>query len=162
MRNYQPARGLDRPSYEIAPLLESICGSERVDPKTERSSRIVILLTPGDPRVDPSRNAALGRCLVSRAIPAPRSLSSLCRKIEHVALQRSFRRARFDTHGVTNFAAQPLWTNQIALTVVRSCLPGSVPARTPAFAPAGVLSLADVRVCDLHNLAQLHIVPHAG
>jgi len=66
----QPARGLDRPSCEIAPPLESDRGSKRADPKMERSSRVVTLLTLGDPRIDP-RIAAHCRCLASRTIPAP-------------------------------------------------------------------------------------------
>ena len=66
----QPARGLDRPSCEIAPPLESDHGSNRADPKMERSSRVVTLLTLGDPRIDP-RIAAHCRCLASRTIPAP-------------------------------------------------------------------------------------------
>ena len=66
----QPARGLDRPSCEIAPPLESDRGSNRADPKMERSSRVVTLLTLGDPRIDP-RIAAHCRCLASRTIPAP-------------------------------------------------------------------------------------------
>ena len=66
----QSARGLDRPSCEIAPPLESDRGSNRADPKMERSSRVVTLLTLGDPRIDP-RIAAHCRCLASRTIPAP-------------------------------------------------------------------------------------------
>ena len=66
----QPARGLDRPSCEIAPPLESDRGSNRADPKMERSSRVVTLLTLGDPRINP-RIAAHCRCLASRTIPAP-------------------------------------------------------------------------------------------
>ena len=41
--------------YEIAPLLDSICGSKWSDPETERRSSVVILLTLGDPRIDPPR-----------------------------------------------------------------------------------------------------------
>ena len=66
----QPARDLDRPSCEIAPPLESDRGSNRADPKMERSSRVVTLLTLGDPRIDP-HIAAHCRCLASRTIPAP-------------------------------------------------------------------------------------------
>ena len=51
----QSARGPDRPSYEIAPLLESIRGSKQSDPEAERSSSVVTLLTLGDPRIDPPR-----------------------------------------------------------------------------------------------------------
>ena len=51
--------------YEIAPLLDSICGSKWSDPETERSSSVVNLLTPGDPWVDPSRVAA-PRCRLVR------------------------------------------------------------------------------------------------
>ena len=162
MRNYQPARGLGRPSYKITPLLESICGSERVDPKTERSSRMVILLTPGDPRVDPSRIAALGRFLASRAIPAPHSPSSLVSRLSTWPSRDPSGELGPTLTASLILQPIPLHTNQIGLTIVRSCLPSSVPTRTPAFAPAGVLSLADMRVCDLHNLAQPHIVPHAG
>jgi hypothetical protein len=49
-----PAKGPDRPVYEVAPPLVSGHGSKRVDPRRKWSERLATLLTHGDPRVEPA------------------------------------------------------------------------------------------------------------
>ena len=64
MRNYQPTRGLSRPSYEIAPLLESIRGLKRIDPKDREEQQ-------GRDPVDPWR--PMGRPFSRRRSSLPPS-----------------------------------------------------------------------------------------
>jgi hypothetical protein len=49
-----PAKGPDRPVYEVAPPLVSGHGSKRVDPRRKWSERTATLLTHGDPRFEPA------------------------------------------------------------------------------------------------------------
>jgi hypothetical protein len=69
VRWHRPARGPVRPCHEIALLRKLTNGSKWGDSKRRRSSRVVNLLTPEDPRVEPrrlaSRGAAPGRLLSS-------------------------------------------------------------------------------------------------
>jgi hypothetical protein len=85
------AKGSGRPSCNIAPLRESIRGSNRAEPEKRRSNRVVIHLTPGDPRVDPARNVAPPCRLALSVIPNPRSSLPVAHKIELATLRASSR-----------------------------------------------------------------------
>jgi hypothetical protein len=50
----KPAKGSGRPIYEVAPLLISVHGLKRVNPKRKRRERVVTRLIHGDPRVEPT------------------------------------------------------------------------------------------------------------
>ena len=58
------ARGPGQTFSNVAPLLKSADGSKRTDPKKKRSGRVIILLTPGDLRVDPPLLNASCRSLI--------------------------------------------------------------------------------------------------
>lgn len=62
-------------------LCAQVCMYHWVHVHRRKTSVSASLLTPGDPMVDPSRIAALGRFLASRAIPAPHSPSSLVSRL---------------------------------------------------------------------------------
>jgi len=54
----QPARGSVRPVYEVDPLLVLASGLKRFGPFKRGASRVLIRLTPIDPRVDPAGDGA--------------------------------------------------------------------------------------------------------